>query len=193
MADEYVLGAVVPLTFEVCDSDGVPANAGASSITMTRDGVSTGESLTLTNPETGVYQLDYTPAQVGRYVAVATFTGANAGTAVDVFDVLASGLSIVTLTDVQAYLGVDVSWSTTEMTRALDAERAAQRRRCRIDDYGPDLREALLRRVARNLAARAVPVATFTSFDGGGTSTRVPMKDAEVARLEAPYRRMEVG
>lgn len=192
MADEYVLGAVVPLTFEVCDADGAPANAGASSITMTRDGASTGESLTLTNPETGVYQLDYTPAQVGRYVAVATFTGANAGTAVDVFDVLAAGLSVVTLADVQAYLG-DVSWTAPEIQQALDAERAAQRRRCRIDDYGPDLREALCRRVARNLAARAVPVASFTSFEGGGTSTRVPTKDPEIARLEGPYLRLVVG
>lgn len=193
MADEYVLGAVVPITFEVCDADGAPANAGASAVTMTRDGVATGESLTLANPSTGVYQLDYVPAQLGRYVAVGTFTGVNAGTAVDVFDVLAAGLSVVTLADVQAYLGVDVSWSTTEMTRALDAERAAQRRACRIDDYGPDLREALLRRVARNLAARAVPIVTFTSFEGGGTSSRVPKTDAEVGRLEAPYLRMEVG
>ncbi|MBI4941860.1 MAG: hypothetical protein HY830_14040 [Actinobacteria bacterium] len=192
MADQYVLGGVVPLTVEVCDADGLPANAGAHALAMTRDGVSTGESLTLTNPETGRYQLDYTPAQVGRYVAVATFTGANAGVAVDVFDVLAAGLSVVTLADVQAYLG-DVSWTGPEIQQALDAERAAQRRRCRVDDYGHDLREALCRRVARNLAARAVPVASFTSFEGGATSTRVPTKDPEISRLEGPYLRMVVG
>lgn len=59
--------------------------------------------------------------------------------------------------------------------------------------YPADLREALLRRVARNLAARAVPVASFTAFDGGATSTRVPGRDPEVRRLEAPHLRLSVG
>ena len=65
---------------------------------------------------------------------------------------------------------------------------------CRIPAaYPADLGEALCRRVARNLAARSVPVASFSAFEGGGTVTRVPQRDAEVARLEGPYRRLVVG
>ena len=86
------------------------------------------------------------------------------------------------------------SASLTELEGALAAETAAQAARCRVTPYTDDLREALMRRVARNLAARAIPVATWTSFEGGGgASTRVPTSDPEIARLEAPYRRLVVG
>jgi len=92
-----------------------------------------------------------------------------------------------------AYLG-ETSASDAEILDALTAETAAQRARCRIPPaYPADLRQALLRRVARNLAARAVPVASFTSFEGGGTSARVPRTDAEISRLEGPYLRRTVG
>jgi len=94
---------------------------------------------------------------------------------------------------VTAYLG-ETSAADEDIQDALDAETAAQAARCRIPQvYPADLAQALKRRVARNLAARSVPVATFTSFEGGGTSARVPTVDAEIARLEAPYRRRTVG
>lgn len=97
----------------------------------------------------------------------------------------------VTLAEVKEYLG-DVSEDDTEITLALAAEAAAQGRRCVIPaDVPDDLAEALKRRVARNLAARRVPLATYTAFEnGGGTSTRVPTGDAEIDRLEKPHRRM---
>lgn len=98
--------------------------------------------------------------------------------------------------DVAAYLG-ETSATEDEMAGALAAETAAQSRVCRVpadpEALSADLREALLRRVARNLAARSVPVATFTSFEGGASSTRVPASDPEVRRLEAPWRRLVVG
>ena len=92
------------------------------------------------------------------------------------------------VSEVMAYLGNDNSYTSAEVGDALEAEARAQARRCNLpSDYPPDLAEALKRRVARNLAARSVPVATFTSFEGGGTSSRVPSVDAEVRRLEEPY------
>ena len=95
--------------------------------------------------------------------------------------------------DAAAYLG-ETSWATEDIAAALAAEAAAQARSCRLPVPLPaDLREALLRRVARNLAARAVPVATFTTFEGGASTTRVPMSDPEVRRLEGPWRRTVVG
>lgn len=191
MADVYVIGQVVPLRFLVRDDDGCPAAAGTATLTVTKPDASSTTPI-LDNPELGQYDADYVPATAGRYIAVAVFGSPNAGTAVRVFDVVSTTLAVVTLADVQAYLG-DVSWTGPEIQTALDAERAAQAAACRIDDYGHDLREALCRRVARNLAARAVPVAQFTSFEGGGTSTRVPKSDPEIARLEGPYRRLVVG
>lgn len=187
----FPLGDVVPLVFEVRDDNGCLVAASSATVTITLPNGTT-TTPTLTNTQTGVYTCNYPTAATGRYVAVFTATGTYAGTQVDVFDVQALTGSLVTLTDVKAYLG-QTSWSDTEIQRALDAERAAQARICNTNDYGPDLREALLRRCARNLAARAVPIATYTSFDGGGTATRVPTTDPEIIRLEAPYRRLVMG
>ena len=102
-------------------------------------------------------------------------------------------MSVPTIGEVQEYLG-ETSYGLSDIVGALVAEQAAQAARCKLPTvYPDDLREALLRRVARNLAARSIPVATFTSFEGGGTSSRVPTVDPEILRLEAPYRRLTVG
>lgn len=195
MSDVYTLGQVVPLTFYVYDEDGYPANPTSASLTITKPDASTATP-TLVNDETGVFTNDYTPAATGRYVAVFTATGTNAGTVVTVFDVQAVLGSVITLTQVKDYLGVAVSTShgDAKIQAALDAERAAQARACDLDDYGPDLREALYRRVAVNLASRSVPLAEFTALpDGGGFTTRATGSDAVVRRLEAPYRKMVVA
>lgn len=98
-----------------------------------------------------------------------------------------------TLLDVLDYLG-DTSYTDDQVQAALDAEAAAQRRRCRVPaDMPADLAEALKRRVARNLAARAVTVVTAQVYEGGSTTTRVPTVDPEVRRLEADWRRKPVG
>jgi hypothetical protein len=96
--------------------------------------------------------------------------------------------------DVVNYLG-DVSgqWSAEERTRVLAAELQAQRDTCRIPAvYNAALREALLRRVQRNLALRSLPLAVLTGDADGGTSI-LPGRDPEVRRLEAPYRKRKVG
>ena len=59
--------------------------------------------------------------------------------------------------------------------------------------YPPALGQALKRRVAVNLAARGVPIAEVTTFEGGTTQNRVPYKDPVVIGYEAPYRRMELA
>jgi hypothetical protein len=99
------------------------------------------------------------------------------------------------LTAVKNYLSTNGATSATDaaVTEALAAEQANQRKACHTEDYGPDLAEALKRRVARNLAARAVPIASFTTFDGGSVAARVQRWDAEVSKFEGPYRRVVVG
>lgn len=99
------------------------------------------------------------------------------------------------LADVQEYLTVSGqagSWDVSELTRALAAEDAAQSRMCRrplVDaDWGDDLSEALLRRVARNLAMRKAPLG-LTQSSGELEATRISGVDPEIRRLEGPHRK----
>lgn len=194
MMDAVRIGDPVPLIWLVHDVNGdladVVAPDAVTASVVRPDGV--GVDLDLTHADVGVYTCDYLPTQIGRHTARCVVTGPMAGALEDAFDVLGSALGNPPLDEVRAYLG-STSATEEELRAALRAEQSAQARRCRVDPYTQDLHEALLRRVARNLAARAVPIAQFTSFEGGGTSTRVPSRDPEVARLEAPFRRRPVG
>lgn len=112
------------------------------------------------------------------------------------------------LETVTSYLG-DVSWEPADIESALDAETAAQLKRCRVPshvddtdpddpvtvyDYTADLTEALCRRVAHNLALRALPLGVQASVSEAAiATTRVGGTDAEVSRLEAPWRKVIVG
>lgn len=162
--------------------------------TVTRPDTST-SSPTVTKQSLGFYTAPYVLAASGRHTAVVTASGLLVGVATFAVDALAVGV-LPTAAEVQTYLQSTgaTSFTLADIGLALAAETAAQARSCRVPaEYPADLREALYRRVARNLAARAVPVAQWTAFDGQATGTRVPAKDVEVARLEAPYRRMVVG
>jgi hypothetical protein len=85
-----------------------------------------------------------------------------------------------------------------KVPQAYAAEKAAQRSVCKVpaDDvaWPADLAEALCRRVAANLAVRKNPLSIETTASEFGTSMfRVGGRDAEVRRLEAPYRKRVVG
>ena len=103
-------------------------------------------------------------------------------------------MAIPDLMAVTDYLGDAASrWQEADLTAALAAETAAQARRCTIPDpYPDDLAEALLRRVARNLALRALPLAVLQGDAETGLMT-LPGRDPEVRRLEAPFPRLGVG
>ena len=108
------------------------------------------------------------------------------------------------LTAVKEYLGADHSWSDTEISSALASETAAQLKVCRFPldptppaaplAYPADLTEALCRRVAHNLALRALPLGVqATISEMAVATTSVGGTDAEVRRLERPYRRLVLG
>jgi hypothetical protein len=107
------------------------------------------------------------------------------------------------LADVKVYLGDDHSWTDEQITAALNSEREAQARVVRFpvdadpllpDPYPYDLAEALCRRVAANLANRALPLGLQSSItEVGAGFARVGGGDREVRRLEAPFRRLAVG
>ena len=186
------VGDVWVLRVLVLDDDDAPTSATVTVLVTLPDG--TTSAPTASEDPTGVFTAEYTVTSAERHLAVVTVSGAAVGVVpFTVWAVAPSTGGLPDLANVLAYLGED-SHTAQEVQDALDAETAAQRRRCRIPPtYPEDLGEALRRRVARNLAARAVPVAQFTSFEGGGTSSRVPTTDPEIVRLEAPYRRLVVG
>lgn len=93
--------------------------------------------------------------------------------------------------DSQAAIDTDV------VSGALLTEKANQANRCRVpaDDaeWPADLAEALCRRVARNLAARAHVLGFVPSMDPNGGATYLNAHDPEIKRLEAPYRKLVMG
>ena len=171
--------------------DGVPTNAASVTLTATLpDGTS--EPITVGEPvTTGLYRVTYTPMQPGRWVFAWQTTDPDTADAVAVW-VVAVG-AMPTVADVVDYLGGDADqWTEEELSDALAAEMAAQRRWCDVGaEYPDDLRQALLRRVARNLAMRSLPLAVLQG-DAEVGPVRLPGQDAEVRRLEAPHRRMPV-
>lgn len=101
-------------------------------------------------------------------------------------------MALPVLADVKSYMG-ETSYDDSTLTAALAAETAAQARSCRIPSpYPDDLREALLRRVARNIALRGQPLGVLEG-DGGSVAGFLPRQDPEVRRLEAPFRRLTFG
>jgi hypothetical protein len=101
--------------------------------------------------------------------------------------------------DVQGYLGFDDSgWGTADVESAYLAEKSAQASLCLVPaddaDWPADLSEALCRRVAANLAVRALPLGVQASMsEAYVATTRVGGGDREVERLEAPYRLIPVA
>lgn len=109
-----------------------------------------------------------------------------------------------TLPDVLGYLGADHSWSDEDVQAALVAEQAAQAAVVRFPadpappaeplPYPADIAEALFRRVAHNLAVRALPLGVqATVTDAAALATYVGGTDAEVRRLELPYKKRPVA
>jgi hypothetical protein len=181
--------------FVVSDADGIAASADEVTLDVTLPDSTTDSGTVIEREPTGLYEVTYPIVQTGRHELLITATSASFGNDVValVLAVRATTGALPTLSVVAAYLG-ETSATMDEIADALEAETRAQARHCFVPvDYPSDLAQALKRRVARNLAARAVPIATFTSFEGGATSSRVPRLDAEIERFEAPYRRWVVA
>lgn len=86
------------------------------------------------------------------------------------------------------------SATDSEIEDAIAAETLAQERVCRIPDPVPDdLLQALKRRVMRNLAMRALPLAVLQGDAELGGSNVLPGNDPEVRRFERPWRRLAIG
>lgn len=100
------------------------------------------------------------------------------------------------LAEVRAWILVPVSsMSDVQLTQVMDAETDLQAQCCQIpattEDYPPALAQALLRRVARHVSARGVPLGLTGDSEFG--PVRLPSWDVEIERLEAPYRVIAVA
>lgn len=186
------ISGVWTLEVHTTDDDGY-LTAGTPVATVTRpDGTTTAPSFETV--ETGHYRATYTPTVGGRHIAVVVDAEHGAVDFAAYVTTTTTAAGMPTVDDVADYLREDAaSWETTELQDALDAEAAAQMARCRLSAvYPADLRQALLRRVQRNLALRALPLAVLQG-DAEAGSTVLPGNDPEVRRLEAPHRRLVVG
>lgn len=177
------------LEVAVTDLDGVPVAVAPAAVVTLPDGATA--SPTMETVTAGRYRAVQTAATAGRYVALVTGAGDVAAFAAHALAVTAAG-GMPDVAAVVEYLG-PTSHTEAELQRALDAEAAAQRSVCRIRAvYPADLRDALLRRVARNLDIKKMPLAVLQG-DAEVGSIVLPGSDPEVRRLEAPYRPVVFG
>jgi hypothetical protein len=140
----------------------------------------------------GVYRAEYIVGSAGRYVARAVTASHGAADFAAFVTATVAATAMPDVDDVRAYLDGD-SYDDEQIAGALAAESDAQRRVCSVPAaYPNDLREALLRRVQRNLVMRAQPLMVIPGAEDGAPSV-IPSRDAEVRRLEAPFRKLIVG
>lgn len=182
------VGGVWALVVSVTDSCGAPA-AVVPDVAVTGPG-DVPVAPTAIEVTTGVYRVELVLSVVGRYVARVTTPADGALDFVAYVDEVVADSGLPTVADVGVYLG-EHSWSDDELQDALTAEAVAQRRVCSVPAaYCADLRQALLRRVQVNLAKRGQP---FLTVPDSETPALIPARDAEVRRLEAPYRPLVMG
>lgn len=186
------IGTAWVLAWWALDDDGHATNAETPVVTVTLpDGSTVAPVPSYTN--TGFWTATYTVANAGRHLVRIT-TAADALDAAAFVDMVVTSSGLPTVDDCVVYLGErGRGWSVQQITTAYNAERGNQRDKCGERAVYPDpLREALFRRVSRNLAMRSLPLAVPMG-DADAGPVILPGNDPEVRRLEAPYRRLVVG
>jgi hypothetical protein len=187
---EVTVGGEWVITVLVTDAyDNFVAQAPVVTVTLPDGSTATP---TVTTLYAGAYRTAYAPTTAGRHVARAVATGYGAATFAAFAKAITAAAGMPDVDAVDDYLAPH-SWTDIQLQQALDAESAAQRAICAVPaEYPADLREALLRRVARNLAMRPIPLAVLQGDAEVGSSV-LPGSDPEVRRLEKPYLRLLVA
>lgn len=189
-----VVGGAWVLVFATTDaSTGDPTGSVTPVVDVVDpSGVASAPSV-MAGAQTGTWYAEVAVGAPGRWTATVSTPEDAVLAAVFVQDDTTEA-GMPTVADCVSYLaGVASSWSQDQIEGAYRAERSAQRDRCGERNPYPDsLREALLRRVARNLAMRRLPLAVATGDADSGSSI-IPGRDPEVRRLEGPYRRLVTG
>lgn len=182
--DTLTVGDQWVIAVGVRDLDGNHSDAVAPVLTVTLPNGTTATP-TLERRGTGIYRVAYTLVSTGRYVGMVASTGYGAAS---LAAYVVASTAEPDVEAVRSYLRDNGgSWEDPDVAGALAAEAQAQRDVCRIPAaYPASLREALLRRVQRNLSMRGQPGAV----DNEGVLSFTPTNDPEVRRLERPYRKV---
>ena len=187
---QRIVGDLWPIEVEVVDANGWAASV-TPTVTIT---LPDGSTATATAEARGrCFRAEYELTVPGRHLAAVVAAGyGRADFAIQAVDATPAG-RMPQLADATTYLKQN-SWTAEEIQGALDAETDAQRDVCFIPAYYPNsLRDALLRRVQRNLAMRRLPLAVQQTDAEGGSSTILPPWDPEISRLEKPHRRLLIA
>jgi hypothetical protein len=210
----------MPITPQVASSADLPVGGVwlFDAVVRDSDGCLTSDTLTVTvtKPDgtgatpvaelvtTGRYRVSFVATIAGRYVARVVGAAHGVATYAVHANAVTPGSGMPTLVDLRGdpdadpdpttgYLGA-TSHTDDEIQDALDAEAANQRAVCDVPaEYTADLRQALLRRVARNLAMRRQKLGLIMPSDEASQATFIPRLDGEIRRLEGPHRRLPVG
>lgn len=175
----------------VYDADGVAADDDTLTVTVTDPSGATSEP-TVTAGDTGRYTATVLVDAADRWIAQAVSSTYGACTFTALVAAVTPAAQMPSLVDLDDYLGTH-SATDADLEEALAAETWNQARVCRIPaEYTPDLRSALLRRCARHLAMKRIPLAVLQG-DADTGSTIPPARDSEVRRFEGPYRRLVMG
>lgn len=96
-------------------------------------------------------------------------------------------VAVPTKAEVRAWAGVpSTTVDDTALQLVIDAELETQAALCRVDPYTAGLHQAALRRCARHLAAKGVPLGVTGDAELG--AAQLTSWDAETERLERPLR-----
>jgi hypothetical protein len=97
--------------------------------------------------------------------------------------------------DVRSWANVSAtSLSDAQIEQIITAETALQTAACRWgDEFPAALSQALLRRSARQIGGRQLPLGLTAETGGEYAPVRLPSFDVEIERLEAPYRVVAVA
>lgn len=199
---DLAVGAVWDVVVMVTDPDGLIVDDAPVADLQLPDG--SPSAPVMTEVAGGIWRAQLVTTLPGRYVGTITSAGNGAADFTAWVTARVDAAGMPKLADLRGtdptrsdpadlgYLGQN-SFTDDELQDALDAEAAAQRRVCRVPaNYPPDLRQALLRRVWRNLAMRGQPFLTVPGAEDGAVSV-VPGLDAEIRRFERPYRKLVMG
>lgn len=117
----YDMGDVVALGVSIYDANGALANATAVVATVILpDGTTATPSVS--NTTLGLYDINFTPTQVGRHVVRWIATGANASAYTDEFTVRdINDMGVVSLDEVKQHLNITTTDQDEELRRFMDA------------------------------------------------------------------------
>lgn len=117
----YDMGDIVALGVSIYDANGALANATAVVATVILpDG--TTATPAVSNTTLGLYDINFTPTQVGRHVVRWIATGANASAYTDEFTVRdINDMGVVSLDEVKQHLNITTTDQDEELRRFMDA------------------------------------------------------------------------